>query len=83
MASGYAADKCLFESALIAEKEDRLAVAHDKEGRKRYGKKRWENANFGWSQEHWAICSKVYGDPCVILTTELKGKKIAHSESDY
>jgi hypothetical protein len=65
-------------------REDKLWEAHDKEGRKLFGKKRWDNANFGWYQEDNLITSKVYGrHPKTLTTFAHKDGSFEHSEEDY
>jgi hypothetical protein len=63
--------------------EDWLIQEHIKEGNKRYGKKRMDNCNLGWYMEDRSICSKVYGDPCMILSTYYKNGEFYHDEEEY
>lgn len=60
--------------------EKRLWEAHYAYGEAKFGKRRWERANFGWYSEDRSISSKVYallrkGQTIQILTTTWdKGK---------
>lgn len=64
---------------------DFLLRAHDVEGGKRFGKRRWSNANVGWYMEDDSISSKVYGTNPTILMTWLvrEGNHVQHKERDY
>lgn len=46
----------------MSAREEKLHLEHDKAGRKLYGVKRWQNANFGWCTDFDTITSKVYGN---------------------
>lgn len=62
----------------------KLESVHYKEGVKRYGKKRFDGANFGWYADDRSIASKVYGDPIAILTSTWESNgDIQHFEEEY
>lgn len=66
-------------------KEEEFMSAHLKEIEKRYGKRRAATANIGWSESDDSICSKVYGDEAMCVTTfrkKVKGKYI-HEHDKY
>jgi len=60
-----------------------LIDVHCKELHRIYGRKRANRANVGWGQSDDSISSKVYGSPCMILTSSRRGKKIVHEETEY
>ncbi len=72
--------------------ERELMVKHQRVGIKRYGIKRWKNANIGWCSDNRSISSKVYKDgdrPTVIFTSTIiknkggKGSHASHTEEIY
>jgi hypothetical protein len=66
-------------------KEQLFFKAHFRELEKHYGKKRANNANIGWVQDDDAICSKVYGNPTMCVTTFMKKEngKYVHKHEQY
>jgi hypothetical protein len=64
-------------------REAALWEAHDKEGRRVFGKKRWEGANFGWGTTEDSIASKVYGKDPKVLVSGYQGDTIKHTVEDY
>ena len=65
-------------------KFDKLVDAHCVEGLRVFGEKRWNQANIGWGSSDTCIESKVYGNPCVILVSEMDKKgKITHKQENY
>lgn len=62
--------------------EAKLWRKHDKEGKKKYGKK-WDMANFGWVSSESDIASKVYGNPTLIFSSYIENRRIKHREEKY
>lgn len=61
-----------------------LFRAHMIQLRKRFGKKRADNANVGWESGDDFITSKVYGEyRADILISSIVKNKIIHEESEY
>ena len=62
----------------------RLAEENYKEIVRVAGKRRADQANIGWSSSEDCISSKVYGDPCLIVTSYLtEYGTIEHEVEDY
>jgi len=63
--------------------EQKLWTEHDKMGRKLFGKKRWEMANFGWGSSEDSVCTKVYGNPPQTFSSHIdKHGNVEHSEPE-
>ena len=63
---------------------DALVAANIAEVVRAYGKERASRANIGWVADDDGICTKVYGDPCMLVTTEITAEgKYEHIHEAY
>lgn len=86
-------NKGLVVSPMTNKDSLRMMRAHKRQVVNRYGKARWNRANVGWVEgenkdkdgAYEFICTKVYGDPCMIVETKMykKTKKLVHLHEEY
>ena len=64
---------------MTEKQEIRLEKANEKFVLKKFGKERADCANYGWSVTDDAFCTKVYGNPTMVVVTGFdKKNKIKH-----
>lgn len=70
------------------QRQNKLHAAHDRKGKRLYGKRRWAMANSGWYSDSYSIHTKVYPlnnrqEVELLISTIGKDGTIRHEQGTY